>query len=845
MGIILKFTLRNIKEHKFRTFLIILSISLSVMLFFASFSISDALTGMFMENIRSFIGTSEVIVSAGPASETGLVKMKDLGDYNDQFEYQIGSVEYSAKYQKSDKTKVNVQLKGYDLKDLQVMNPVALIDEGGVNESFLGKVAIVGEDFASANNLKVGDSMRMIFSEDDTKIFRVAAIAENKGYFKKTFMSNDESVNMIIPIRTAQNFAETKSAYHVIYLKTVDQLAIDQNLRDLQTVYKGDTVDKTITKAEIDEQIRPIRIPFLFMLILVVIISIFIIYTSFKVIMLERLPVLGTFRSIGATKRMTNSIMIIECFLYGIVGSAIGAMLGTLALSLVMNLMMSTMGDGASASLSYPPVNLLFAFLFGVILSTISAIIPIVKTTKIPVKEVLLNIIEGTKKKRPYIRYIFGGLFATLAFVTPIVISEGMMAAAAGGLSIVFAIVAVIAFIPFLTDRLLKMTERLFGLLFGNIGMIASKNLKGNKSTYDNVILLSIGLASIITISVLGDSMERDTLSYFDAIEYEAYVDMYGASQTSIQRVLTIPGIEAAYRFEKGYGGYKINGEEKDFVGRVLGAPDEKFFEYYTIDVLDTEDDQAIYKKLLTGKNMILSTRVKEKYNLSLNQTVQLKTAAGNKAYTIIGFFNTKKSASTSMVTSARNYRYDTKNTDRISLALQLQNQGDSDQVMAAIDKKLKNLPYYRAQTIEKDKEEYLRENQMIITILSVFSAATALIGSIGVMNNFLVSFLSRRKSFAILTSVGMSKKQRKKLILIESAAAGFLGGIFGIVTGLIIIFMVGGLLQKIEAYLELILTPSIALSGMFGAMLICLIASISIARKSAKLSILEELKYE
>jgi putative ABC transport system permease protein len=257
------------------------------MLFFASFSISDALTSMFMDNIRTYIGTSEVIVSSGPTSESGLVTIKDLGDLKDTFEYQIGSVEYSAKYQKSDKSKVNVSLKGFTLDDLQTMNPVNLIEPGTVEEKFTGKTAIIGESFATENNLKVGDSMRMIFSEDDIKLFRVGAIAENKGYFKKSFMSEGGNVNMIIPLKSAQNFAQTKSAYHAIYLKTADQLKIDANIESLKTVYRSETVDKTITKAELDAQIRPIRVPFLFMLILVVIISIFIIYTSFKVIMLS------------------------------------------------------------------------------------------------------------------------------------------------------------------------------------------------------------------------------------------------------------------------------------------------------------------------------------------------------------------------------------------------------------------------------------------------------------------------------------------------------------------------------------------------------------------------------
>lgn len=427
----------------------------------------------------------------------------------------------------------------------------------------------------------------------------------------------------------------------------------------------------------------------------------------------------------------------------------------------------------------------------------------------------------------------------------PKVLSQGVMAAASGGLGVVCAIIAVIAFIPLLTDALLKATEKLFGIIFGNIGMIASKNLKGNKSTYDNVILLAIGLTSIVTISVLGDSMERGTLAYFDAMQYDVSAELYGASQTSIQRILTVKGISEVQRYEESWGGYKINNEEKDFVYKVLGASDMKFFEYFNIDVLDTEKDQDIYKTLLTGKHMILSTKIKDKYNLELNQSVKLKTPAGNKTYTIIGFFNDKKAAGTDMVTSARNVRYDTKSSDSINLAIKIQEGVDPEEVVAGIDKKVRNLPYYNVGTLAKRKAEYLKENQMLVTILSVFSAATALIGSIGVMNNFLVSFLSRRKSFAILTSVGMSKKQRSKLILIEAAAAGLVGSVFGLGTGLIIIQMVGALLKKIEVDLSLILTPSIAIGGLVGAIAVCLMASISVARKSAKLSILEELKYE
>jgi putative ABC transport system permease protein len=95
------------------------------------------------------------------------------------------------------------------------------------------------------------------------------------------------------------------------------------------------------------------------------------------------------------------------------------------------------------------------------------------------------------------------------------------------------------------------------------------------------------------------------------------------------------------------------------------------------------------------------------------------------------------------------------------------------------------------------------------------------------------------------MTSVGMSKKQRKKMIYIEAIAAGVLGGVFGIISGQIVLLMVRNLLKIVELNLDMQLTLSFALVGMFGGIMVCVISSLGVIRKSARLSVLEELKYE
>lgn len=142
-------------------------------------------------------------------------------------------------------------------------------------------------------------------------------------------------------------------------------------------------------------------------------------------------------------------------------------------------------------------------------------------------------------------------------------------------------------------------------------------------------------------------------------------------------------------------------------------------------------------------------------------------------------------------------------------------------------------------------KERYMQQNSTFIIIISAFSVATALIGSIGVMNNFLVSFLARKKALAIYASVGMSKKQRKQMILIEAISGGIMGAVFGIATTQLMMFRVSNLLEKAEISLGVNMTMSSAMLGMIGAVSVCLISSLGVLKRSGKVSIIEELRYE
>jgi putative ABC transport system permease protein len=215
------------------------------------------------------------------------------------------------------------------------------------------------------------------------------------------------------------------------------------------------------------------------------------------------------------------------------------------------------------------------------------------------------------------------------------------------------------------------------------------------------------------------------------------------------------------------------------------------------------------------------------------------------RSYEIIGFVNTKKVGGQIGLTARRNLKSDLKQSWGLRMAMKVLPGYDPEQMVTTIEGKLKNLNWYEVQTLASQKARYIEENKKIIMILSAFSTATALIGSIGVMNNFLVSFLARKKALAIYASVGMSKVQKKSMILIEAISGGLIGAVFGIMTTLLILARVSGLLAKIDVLLVLDLSLKTAILGMVGSVLVCLLSSLSVLRRSGKVSIIEELRYE
>lgn len=84
--------------------------------------------------------------------------------------------------------------------------------------------------------------------------------------------------------------------------------------------------------------------------------------------------------------------------------------------------------------------------------------------------------------------------------------------------------------------------------------------------------------------------------------------------------------------------------------------------------------------------------------------------------------------------------------------------------------------------TIEQAKKIF----KIIQIILALFGFVALIVSAIGMFNTMTITLLERINEIGIMRSIGLTKKDIKKLFLVESVLMGFLGGIGGVALGYI-----------------------------------------------------------
>ncbi len=827
--IICKHIIKNIIDNKLRSILILIVLIITTSTFLINFGLKDSLIDMYTKEYSSFTGDTDIIISSNYP-----INKDDINSSGIDKEFEVSAFNTNGIIKEDENIK-SISLIGTDLDEFKKLNNIVIAD--GEKSKIKDDEVIISQNTADALNVKLGDEINITLANEDRKL-KVSSIAASTGVFFNEF----DNYVFIVNKETVNKYYNLKDTINTVYLG-VNNEKINDDITWLKDNNKNLQVKEAVNTDDINEMVSPISGGLTVALVIVLLMSIYIITSVFNVILIERMSVMGTFRSIGATKLQTNLIIVLEAAINGIFGGALGVALGCFGIRVITDKLNDLKEYGVETIVNYKVSNIVFAFLFAIAVSILSVLISVIKTNKNSTKDIILNTAQ-TAYKLSKKRVVLGFIMLILSII---VNSWNKYDLLLSILVIIFVILGIILITPFIVGVFSRILEKVLVLFSGEI-QLSNKNLKNNKLVISSVILTSLMIGLIIMIFSISSSLE----AYLTGIQGRAGYDIFinnlpEQSGEILDKVKDTDGVTDAYNDFLNTINIEYNGEVINAVGVRPLSSENGFFKFFDKEFTFDEEDSKIEEKVSGGKNILLDKYFAYKNNIKVDDTVTLisrddsfdkveykvtgffdSTVASNKKVALINFDNFKESFSISE-----------------PYQILIKTNKDAKDVRNTIASNL-NDNSIKVTTVE-DVINYQKENTFdrIFTIINLFVVFAVIMGFFGMVNNSIISFIKRRKEIAILYSTCMSKIQLSKMIIVENILSFSLATIIGGVLGVALIKLLPNLLGSIGLIIEVDYSIYELCTLLVKSVILLSLISIFPILKLQKIKVIEELKYE
>lgn len=833
MKIVLKYILNNIRDQKLRTVVMLLSILLSTTLLFVSMSVGDSYAEAQRKMLRGTAGSATLSVSLYPDADGDPAWiMPDTIPHSPSIRNSVGIVETLALY-KEDGYYENFDLIAADLGELSRINKPRLLD-GRELTGFTGNQIVLPVRFTSKFNVEQGDDFTLWINGKPYQ-FQVAAIAA----YDTVFLRHTRGTNALIPIETLSAILGAGNGYSKYLIEPaegVDTITV-QNELQAALPSEGYNLRRVVNEAQIEADAKQKSMPFFLISFFSLTMSVFIIYSSYKAITLERLPVIGTFRSIGATKRTVTNIMLLESLVYGCLGALAGIPAGFGVLKLLLRGLGDSLTQGVDIPMIVLPVNILLSCLLSVAASVLSAWIPVKRAGRLPVKDVILGRAEE-KNVSNFTLFLLGAVLFILSIILPRTaqLMGDNILLPAGGISLVGLLTATIIVIPMLTSGASRLLERLYGALLGNAGRLAARNMRGNKNISQNITLLFISISALIAISVVGSFVQLYIVDVFRGAKLDGFADADMSTEFvgEIKRLDGIDQVLPVYALNNVVRGDGI------LFSRVEGTEDIALYgEMFAMSYEDEMSRKGIESDFAAGRKVLLSADAMKSRGIKPGDTILLSAGGPEFQYTVSGSYKIRATSTEAIIPAS----YAVNDFGAESYGVVAYTAADPEAVMVQIRDLFGNKSNW-SRTVEEFNNDALETVGAFLTPMQNLTWFILVLATVGIINNLLINFIQKRRANAMYKSVGMSNYQNILITLTEGFSSGLLGAVIGIVVSWLeikTIFLVAGPRISIQPEFD---AGTFILAGALG-IVITLIGSIAPMIKSRRMKIIDDLKFD
>jgi putative ABC transport system permease protein len=605
-------------------------------------------------------------------------------------------------------------------------------------------------------------------------------------------------------IKSAQTLLHRTGRFDVMSIDAKPGTSGDQLVRSIQPLLpanlqvKGTQASVKEAEGNWKDEVAKIRTFLLIFGGIALLVGAFVIFNTLSITVAQRTRELATLRTLGASRRQVLRSVVVEGLVLGLVASAIGLVVGY-AIAKGMMVLVDAMGvDLPKGHTVVAARTALVSVALGVGITVLGSIVPARRATRVPP---IAAVREGATLPPTRLARSHIGLLAP-RLVQPLARAVGWPARRAGGVA----------------------------------GELAGANAVRNPGrTAATAATLMIGLTLVTVVAVLGASLNSGTRSAISDQVDAGYVIDSKESQpyraATGDKLAGVPGVTAGSQVRSET--VLVKGKEREITG-LDPATITHFYRF----AWSAGSDGTLAK--LGADGAIVTKGYAKRNHVSVGGKLAVTTPAGKKGTLVVrGIYDPPAAAPLLGDISISQQAFDASfSALKDSLTFL-----DADAGAAAAIKstavRLGEVSFHTGAAYPKDKTKDMATALAMLYVLLGFSIVVSLFGMV---NTMVLSVFERTREIGMLRTIGMTRRQARRMIRHESVITALIGATLGIGLGLLLAVVAVTAMPDFAAM-------TIPLETLAGFTLVSLLAGIGAAvlpaRRASRLDVLEAVQYE
>ncbi|MER6690322.1 ABC transporter permease [Streptomyces minutiscleroticus] len=520
-------------------------------------------------------------------------------------------------------------------------------------------------------------------------------------------------------------------------------------------------------------------------------VGVFLIINTFSMLVAQRTREIGLMRAIGSSRKQVNRSVLVEALLLGLFGSVLGVGAGV-GLAIGLMELMGSMGMNLSTDdLTVTWTTPVAGLVLGVVVTVVAAYLPARRAGKVSPMAALRDAGAPADARAGAVRAVLGllltGAGGFLLYLSGAAEKAGEGALWLGG-GVVLSLLGFVVVGPLLAGGVVRVLGALVLRVFGPVGRMAERNaLRNPRRTGATGAALMIGLALVACLSVVGSSM---VASATDQLDKSVGTDFIVQSDSG--QLLTPQAVEAAKSAE---------GLERVTEYRVLDAsltlPDGRTAKDETINAADPTYAQDLRVETVAGnladayrpESMSVFEGFADKYGLEVGSKVEVAFADGRSAELTVRAITSdevvvdKGAMYVSIATAAKYVPADRMPLDALLFASA--RDGQEEAAYAALKTALDDYPQYTVRDQTDYKEALQDQIGQLLNVVYGLLALAIVVAVLGVVNTLALSVVERTREIGLMRAIGLSRRQLRRMIRLESVVIALFGALLGLGLGI------------------------------------------------------------